>query len=155
MSASVVHVILETDDATFHLQQIRSMLATAKRCISDHVVDQVADVFQELIQAENKVHGRLLTDDQGDVSAICIVKVVAIMLALHNLHVKTASCSPLPLGEGSTWTKEHGLLPIPSPVTLQLLIGMHTCPGPQPSVESTDLVTPTAAALLRVLTRVK
>jgi uncharacterized protein (DUF111 family) len=153
MSASVVHAIVEKEDATFDLQQIRCMLATAKHVIPEHVFDQVMELFTELLQAENKIHGRPLTSDNGDFSAHCIVEVVATVLSLHKLNVKTASCSPLPLGEGSMWTNEQGLLPIPSPVTLQLLIGMQTCPGPPRIVES-DLVTPTAAALLRVLTKV-
>jgi uncharacterized protein (TIGR00299 family) protein len=153
MSASVVHAIVEKKDATFNLQQIRCMLATAKHFIPEHVFNQVMEIFTELLQAENKVHGRPLTSDNGYFSALCIVEVVATVLSLHKLNVKTASCSPLPLGEGSIWTNEQGLLPIPSPVTLQLLIGMETCPGPPRIVES-DLVTPTAAALLRVLTKV-
>jgi hypothetical protein len=54
------------------------------------------------------------------------------------------------LGEGTVWT-DHGLLPVPAPATLLLMVGMPTSPGP-PGVTG-ELVTPTAAALLRVLTK--
>ena len=49
------------------------------------------------------------------------------------------------------WT-DHGLLPVPAPATLRLMVGMPTCPGPRGVTG--ELVTPTAAALLRVLTGV-
>ena len=61
------------------------------------------------------------------------------------------TCSALPLGEGTVWT-DHGLLPVPAPATLRLMVGMPTCPGPRGVTG--ELVTPTAAALLRVLTGV-
>mmetsp|Transcript_7832 Transcript_7832/g.15692 ORF Transcript_7832/g.15692 Transcript_7832/m.15692 type:complete len:172 (-) Transcript_7832:298-813(-) len=61
------------------------------------------------------------------------------------------TCSRLPLGEGTVWT-DHGLLPVPAPATMHLLIGMPTCPGP--AGVTGELVTPTAAALLRVVTGV-
>lgn len=153
MSATVVRVIFKeehSDTTKVSLEQIRSMLATAKS-IPDCVSDQVQEVFIELVKAENVVHDRAQEEEGSDFSVVCIVEVVATLLALHLLHVKTVSCGPLPLGEGSMWTNEKGLLPIPSPLTLQLLIGMTMCPGPIMS-EGVELITPTAAALLRVLT---
>ena len=80
-------------------------------------------------------------------------------MALYHLNVDlgdeathrrcSVSCSRLPLGEGTVWT-DHGLLPVPAPATMRLMVGMPTCPGPRGVTG--ELVTPTAAALLRVLT---
>ena len=61
------------------------------------------------------------------------------------------STSDAASGEGTVWTA-HGLLPVPAPAALRLMVGMPTCPGP-PGITG-ELVTPTAAALLRVLTGV-
>lgn len=71
------------------------------------------------------------------------------------MSVSTVSCSKLPIGEGSVWT-DHGQLPVPAFATMRLLVGMKTCPGPGDvsGVVTGELVTPTAAALLRVLTGV-
>lgn len=56
------------------------------------------------------------------------------------------------MGEGSVNTA-HGELPVPAFATMRLLIGMKICQGPGKYVTG-ELVTPTAAALLRVLTGV-
>ena len=53
------------------------------------------------------------------------------------------------MGQGSVWT-DHGILPVPAPATLRLLVGLPTCPGPM-GVVTGELVTPTGAALLRAL----
>ena len=96
-------------------------------------------------------------DEVGAVDSI--VDTVGTLLMLHYLGVDlgdndkkvAVTCSALPLGEGTVWT-DHGLLPVPAPATLRLMVGMPTCPGPK--VVTGELVTPTAAALLRVLTGV-
>lgn len=84
-----------------------------------------------------------------------IVDVTGTILALHHLGVDTVSCSRIPMGEGSVWT-DHGQLPVPAFATMRLLLGMKTCKGPGDisGVVTGELVTPTAAALLRVLTGV-
>jgi len=51
------------------------------------------------------------------------------------------------------WTA-HGQLPVPAYATLRLMCGMKTCQGPGGDKMTGELVTPTAAALLRVLTGV-
>lgn len=84
-----------------------------------------------------------------------IVDVIGTLLALHHLSVITVSCSRIPMGEGTVWT-DHGQLPVPAFATMRLLIGMKTCKGPgdKNGTVTGELVTPTAAALLRVLTGV-
>ena len=76
-------------------------------------------------------------------------------MALEYLSVSTVSCSRLPISEGSVWT-DHGQLPVPAFATMRLLIGMKTCQGPGENngTITGELVTPTAAALLRVLSGV-
>jgi uncharacterized protein (DUF111 family) len=82
-----------------------------------------------------------------------IVDIVGTLLALHHLNIHTFSCSRLPMGEGMVWT-DHGQLPVPAFATLRLMLGMKTCKGPGGDKLTGELVTPTAAALLRVLTGV-
>jgi pyridinium-3,5-bisthiocarboxylic acid mononucleotide nickel chelatase len=56
-------------------------------------------------------------------------------------------CGAIALGDG-TVKAAHGMLPVPAPATLKLLEGHAVRPGPEGSGE---LVTPTGAALVRVL----
>ena len=138
-----------------NLPEIRHMLQdtpAAQTHLPAWVRQQAVAAFEALAEAEAAVHGAtsVNTVHFHEVGAIdSIVDMVGTLLALHFLQVQTVSCSPLPLGQGTVWTA-HGLLPVPAPATLLLMKGMQTTPGP-PDCRG-ELVTPTAAALLRVLT---
>ncbi|CAB9496808.1 Pyridinium-3,5-bisthiocarboxylic acid mononucleotide nickel insertion protein [Seminavis robusta] len=117
--------------------------------VSKHAID----AFTLLAHAEAHTHGAAGPDHVHfhEVGAVdSIVDTVGTLIALHALGVTTVTCSRLPLGEGTVWT-DHGLLPVPAPATLRLLVDMPTCPGP-PGVTG-ELVTPTAAALLKTLVK--
>jgi uncharacterized protein (DUF111 family) len=63
------------------------------------------------------------------------------------LGVERVHCGTIALGDGSV-KAAHGILPVPAPATLKLLEGHPVRPGPE---KSGELVTPTGAALVRVL----
>lgn len=136
------------------LPEIRSMLQNASDAWIPHWVKETAiQTFTQLALAEAAVHGAESEDHVHfhEVGAIdSIVDTVGTLLALYFLGVKSVSCGKLPLGEGHVKT-DHGILPVPTPATLCLLIGMPTTKGPPKAVG--ELVTPTGAALLQVLTR--
>lgn len=134
--------------------------------IPSHVSRLAIETFTALAHAEMHAHGSASVDDVHfhEVGAVdSIVDTVGTLLALYHLGVDlgrkgggntssaipAVTCSALPLGEGTVMT-DHGLLPVPAPAALRLLIGMPTCPGPAGTTG--ELVTPTAAALLRILT---
>ena len=101
---------------------------------------------------EALTHGPLAKDDnhfQESGAMNTIVETVATLLALHCLGVSSVSCNELLLGLGAVWNTDCPI-PVVSPVLLRLFEGMKTCPGPQDA--QGQLVTPTAAALLKVLT---
>lgn len=80
--------------------------------------------FRELARAEAFTHGMPTLDHVHfhEVGAIdSIVDTVGTILALHLLNVSSVTCSRLPLGEGTVMTA-HGLLPVPAPATLRLLM---------------------------------
>jgi uncharacterized protein (DUF111 family) len=137
-----------------NLPQIRQMLLDASPSyIPVWVRDYAIQAFTELAKAEAMTHGASSLDTVHfhEVGAVdSIVDTVGTLLALYFLDVCSVSCSRLPIGEGTVWT-DHGLLPVPAPATMRLLIGMPLCPGPLGVTG--ELVTPTAAALLRVLTK--
>jgi len=147
------------------LPQITKMLlASSRNHIPQSVCDVAIDTFTELAIAESYTHGTSSpnTVHFHEVGAIdSIVDVIGTLLALHylgiDLHLTSSSvsCSRIPMGEGTVWT-DHGQLPVPAFAAMRLLVGMKTCKGPgdKSGVVTGELVTPTAAALLRVLTGV-
>lgn len=137
-----------------NLPEIRKMLQDAPtEWIPVWVRERAIETFTALAQAEASVHGAESMDAVHfhEVGAVdSIVDTVGTLLALHSLGVETFSCSRLPLGEGTVFT-DHGVLPVPAPATLFLMTDMPVTPGPPGPTG--ELVTPTAAALLSVLTR--
>lgn len=59
-----------------------------------------------------------------------IIDTVGVVYALHLLGVEKVYCTPLPFGEGMTGMTAHGVLPVPTPATLRLMLGIPTVPGP-------------------------
>jgi pyridinium-3,5-bisthiocarboxylic acid mononucleotide nickel chelatase len=135
-----------------NLPEIRQMLMDAPEdFIPKWVRENAINAFTELAVAEATVHGAASMNDVHfhEVGAVdSIVDTVGTLLALYYLNVKSVSCSRLPLGEGMVSTA-HGILPVPAPATLHLMIGMPTTSGPPG--RTGELVTPTAASLFRVL----
>ena len=76
-----------------------------------------------------------------------ILDVVGVIWGMDQLGIEQVRCGVLRVGDG-TVRAAHGLLPVPAPATLKLLEGHQVSPGPEGAGE---LVTPTGAALVRVL----
>lgn len=102
-------------------------------------------VFEGLAHAESRVHGtpvdRVHFHEVGGVDSI--VDIVGACAALEFLEIDTVVATPLPMGQGTVNT-EHGLLPIPVPAVVEVLVGWPVVPSPFPG----ELVTPTGAALV-------
>lgn len=107
--------------------------------------------FFALATAECHVHGANSIDQVHfhEVGAVdSIADTVLTLLALYELHCQIFTFTPLPLGYGTVQTA-HGLLPVPAPATLFLMRNRPVVAGP-PGWTG-ELVTPTAAALIRAL----
>jgi uncharacterized protein (TIGR00299 family) protein len=102
-------------------------------------------IYERLARAEAKVHRVPVADiafhEVGQVDAI--VDIAGAAIGLHLLGVDAVHCSPMPCGRGSVHGA-HGLLPSPSPATMELLRGVPTY-----AVDlDAEMVTPTGAAIL-------
>jgi uncharacterized protein (TIGR00299 family) protein len=130
-----------------HISQIRELVA---RTSAPPEVKRTADeAFWAIASAEGEIHGvpaeQVHLHEVGAVDAI--LDVVGSIWGLAELGVDEVRCGALRTGDG-TVRAAHGLLPVPAPATLKLLEGHVVCPGPDGAGE---LVTPTGAALVRVL----
>ena len=135
-----------------NLPDIRNMLQDAPDDYIPMWVKQTAiQAFTHLANAEATVHGVDSIDKVHfhEVGAVdSIVDMVGTILALYLMNATTFSCSPLPLGQGRVYT-EHGILPVPAPATLALMVDLPTTSGPPGGTG--ELVTPTGAALIKTL----
>jgi len=118
--------------------------------LADPIKQEGLRIFKRLFQAEAKVHGRRLDRVHlHELSAIdCIIDIMGTLIGLDYLGIDELYSSNINLGTGSVMTG-HGRLPVPAPVTLELLKGR--------PVYSTDvsfeLTTPTGAVLISSLAK--
>lgn len=142
IAATKFHVDFEPQHKHRHLHHILEMIE--KSALPSPVKQQAGAVFQRLGEAEAKVHQTTLQKvhfhEVGAVDSIC--DIAGACLGLHLLGVERLYCSALNVGSGTVNT-EHGVLPVPTPATAELLIDKPVySSGP-----TMELTTPTGAAL--------
>jgi uncharacterized protein (TIGR00299 family) protein len=119
-----------------------------KSSLSQETKEKGLKVFERLFKAEAKIHGDTFEHVHlHELSAVdCLVDVFGTIIGFDILEVDKIYSSPVNLGSGSVET-EHGILPVPSPASAEILQGV--------PVYSTDinfeLTTPTGAALVKEL----
>lgn len=130
-----------------HLKHIRAIVEASPA--PDSVKRKAMEAFTLITECEAAIHGttveRVHLHEVGSVDAI--LDIVGSIWGLERLGVEHLYCGTLPLGDGFVDTA-HGRMAVPTAATLRLLEGLPVRPGPEGSGE---LVTPTGAALVRVL----
>ena len=105
-------------------------------------------MYQRLAQAASTVSGKdadfVTFHEFGDLD--CLVEFVGVATALDLLGVERVFASAIPTGMGMVRT-EHGIMPVPTPVVVELLHGVPTYSGGIP----VELVTATGAAILAAI----
>lgn len=130
-----------------HLKHIRAIVEGTPA--PESVKESAMRAFTLITECEAAIHGttveRVHLHEVGSVDAI--LDIMGSVWGLERLGVERVYCGPLPLGDGFVDTA-HGRMAVPTAATLKLLEGLPVRPGPEGSGE---LVTPTGAALVRVL----
>ncbi|MFA5383121.1 MAG: nickel pincer cofactor biosynthesis protein LarC [Eubacteriales bacterium] len=116
--------------------------------LSSKIKTNARAVFLKLAGAEALVHGVPLENVHfHELGALdTIIDIVGTLLALDELGIEKAYCSPLPVSHGYVRCS-HGVFPVPAPATAEILKGF---PVRFIDVEG-ELVTPTGAAIATVL----
>ncbi len=147
-SIRACRVRVQVDDPQPHrnLAAITQILDNAS--LAEPVRERALRIFTALAEAEARVHGCAAAEihfhETGGLDTI--IDVVGAVLGLRLLNIEKLFCSPLPLGPGRVRC-DHGDLPLPAPAVCELLNGI---PVYGETIEQ-ELVTPTGAALIRVL----
>lgn len=128
------------------LTEIRHIIESAS--LAAPIKRTAIRAFELLGASEAKIHGvdieKIHFHEVGAVDAI--VDIVAASAGIYHLDVGQWHCSPVNVGGGMV-VCAHGTFPVPAPATADLLRGVPTYSA---HVQK-ELVTPTGAALLRVL----
>ncbi len=130
-----------------HMKEIRAIVERA--ALPPRVAARALAAFEAIAEVEGTIHGvspeKVHLHEVGAVDAI--LDVVGAVWGVEQLGIGTVYCGAITVGDGSVQAA-HGVLPVPAPATLRLLEGHVIRPGPDGAGE---LVTPTGAALVRVL----
>ncbi len=146
IAASKFHVDGGEQKSHRHLPHILKMIDGAE--LPDGVKRSATAVFQNLGAAEAKVHNvpieKVHFHEVGAVDSIC--DIVGACFCFHALGVDEIWSGPLNVGSGTVKT-DHGILPVPTPATAELLVGKPIYSrGPE-----LELTTPTGAAIVSTL----
>ena len=142
-AAVKVDVYAEDQAKHRHLPQIEAILAKGK--LTPSQLELARRIFHRLATAEAAAHGIPIEKVHfHEVGALdSIADIVGCAVGLDLLGVTKFTSSAVPTGSG-TITGAHGVMPIPTPGTLELLRGVPIAP----STLKTELTTPTGAAIL-------
>ena len=151
---SAKHFSVETVQPDLHqhhertLDKITSIINGADK-VSSKAKETAVNIFKKLAEAEAIVHGTVSSHVHfHEVGAIdAIVDITAATILLDALNADSIISAPVSLGQG-TVKSAHGIIPVPSPATVELVKGF---PVNYTTVKS-ELTTPTGAAILTTVT---
>jgi uncharacterized protein (TIGR00299 family) protein len=142
-AATAVHVEAPVEDSHRFLPEIEEILQRGR--LTPGQRELALKVFRRLAAAESAAHGlpleRVHFHEVGALDSIADIAGAAIGLDL--LQVERVTSRSVPTGSGMVQCA-HGLMPIPTPGTAELLKGVPLAPS---SIRA-ELTTPTGAAIL-------
>jgi hypothetical protein len=136
------------DKVERNLKEIRNIIKTSR--LNDKIKKTTILIFEKLAESEAKIHGvtpeEIHFHEIGNIDSI--VDVVGTVIGINLLGIDEIYSSPIPFSRSGI-RMEHGIYPGPSPAVLELLRGVEM----YESGRNEELVTPTGAAILAVLSK--
>ncbi len=140
--ATYVDVVTAHPEQTRTLEGIVSLIDRSQ--LDDGLKRRGKEIFVRLAEAEARVHD--LNIDSVHLHEVgatdTLVDVFGSLIGLKALGIEETYCSPLNLGKGLVQCS-HGWLPVPAPITAELLRGVPAYSGQTEG----ELTTPTGAAV--------
>jgi pyridinium-3,5-bisthiocarboxylic acid mononucleotide nickel chelatase len=149
-SIDAVHIdVLVTHEPHYHrhLKDINAIIEMSM--LPPRVIERAKAIFTEIARAEAKVHNTTIEKIHfHEVGALdSIVDIVGTAICLEKLGIETLYSSPVRLGSGGMIKTQHGIMPIPTPATLEILRDYPT----QLTSIPHELTTPTGAGIIKAL----
>jgi uncharacterized protein (TIGR00299 family) protein len=142
-AATQIHVEAPEQDEERHLPEVEAILTRGQ--LTPKQRELALNIFRRLAHAEAAVHGmpieRVHFHEVGALDSIADIAGAAIALDL--LGVDKFTSGSVPTGSGSVKCA-HGVMPVPTPATAELLKGVPL----RPTTIKSELTTPTGAAIL-------
>ncbi len=140
-------VISEAPKYHRHLADINAIIEQSD--LTTAVKDRAKKIFWEVAVAEAKVHNSTIEKVHfHEVGAIdSVVDIVGTSICIELMGIERVFSSPVKVGNGGTVTTEHGVMPIPTPATSEILKGYPVVLTDIPF----ELTTPTGAAIIKAL----
>jgi uncharacterized protein (TIGR00299 family) protein len=147
-AATKVNVIAPDQEDYRFLPDVEAIIAKGK--LTDRQRELALTIFRKLAVAEATVHGMPLERVHfHEVGALdSIADIIGSAVGLDLLGVEKFTSRPVPAGSG-TVKCAHGLMPVPTPATAELLKGVPLAPSPVKA----ELTTPTGAAILTTIVK--
>ncbi|MCX6136105.1 MAG: nickel pincer cofactor biosynthesis protein LarC [Ignavibacteriales bacterium] len=129
------------------LRDILDLIGTST--LAARVKERAGTIFTTIGEAEAKVHDTTLEQIHfHEVGAVdSIVDIVGACICFEYLGIDSFYSSPVKLGSGGTIKTQHGMMPIPTPATIEILRGYPTALTTIPF----ELTTPTGAGIIKSL----
>lgn len=141
-------VNLREDQSERKLKEIKGIIQRGK--LKDKIKKTAILIFETLAKVEAKIHGVMPEEIHfHEIGAVdSIVDIVGTLISIDLLGIDEIYSSAIPFSRGLI-KMEHGVYPSPSPAVLELLEGVEM----YESGRKEELVTPTGAAILSVLSK--
>lgn len=147
ISGTKVNVIVSDENHPHrHLSDIRHIIESSE--LSPDIKEKAHHIFKRIAEVEATIHGTTLEKIHfHEVGAIdAIVDITGVLIGIELLGIEKIFSTPVHLGTGTTKSM-HGIIPVPAPATLGLLVDFPVVKTQIPS----ELTTPTGAALITTL----
>ncbi len=149
VSAFKIDVLLDPETEIVHHRHYTDIIKMIDdSSLSDRVKRDAKKIFHVIGTAEGKIHQLPLEKVHfHEVGAIdSIVDIIGVAIALDLLGIEQIYTSPIPLGMGQVKI-DHGIYPVPTPATLEILKGLPIRSSKVPF----EMTTPTGAGIAAAL----
>jgi len=138
--------IVEQHEISRNYKDIKALIK--KSSLPEKVKEHSLSAFKKIALAESHIHNKdIETIHFHEIGGIdSIVDIIGSFLCVEYLGIKKVFASVVPLGSGSV-DCSHGQIPVPVPATLGILKNIPV----KPSDATTEIVTPTGAAIISTL----
>jgi uncharacterized protein (TIGR00299 family) protein len=148
IDAVQIEVVISHEPRTYrHLKDICSIIDESE--LSSGVKERSKSIFSVIAEAEAKVHDTTAEKVHfHEVGALdSLVDIVGTAICLEKFNVDQIHTSPIRLGSGGMVTTQHGIMPTPTPATVEILKNYPTVLTLIPH----ELTTPTGAGIVKAL----